>query len=91
MANIDAALRAQGSLKQGQQLNVAASATPDAAAPDLVITGALTSSVVTIKRAAMKTAGFMFGGKPLRQGEVGWVGTLSFGAGGQPNASLILS
>jgi hypothetical protein len=40
---------------------------------DLVITGSGVS--VTLKNAALKSAGFEFGGVKLRQGEYGWVST----------------
>jgi hypothetical protein len=46
------------------------------AASNLVISGA-TSMTVTLGNAALKTAGYMFGGKPLRAGELGWVSTLN--------------
>ncbi len=48
-------------------------------AADLVITGS--GVTVTVKNAQLKTAGFMFGGKPLRNGEVGFVGTVAFSSG----------
>jgi hypothetical protein len=74
MAQIDAALGAQGQLKHGAFL----SANPSKA--DLVIAGAQ-SVTVTVKNAVLKTAGFVFGGKPLRNGEVGWVSTLNISTG----------
>jgi hypothetical protein len=65
MANIDAALLIQGTgAKQGRRLS--------ANSADLVITGQNTVSI-TLKNAGLKTAGFVFGGKPLRNGELGWV------------------
>ncbi len=65
LANIDAALLLQGTgAKHGRRLS--------SAAADLVITGQNSVSI-TLKNAALKTAGFLFGGKPLRNGEIGWV------------------
>jgi hypothetical protein len=73
MANIDAALLAQGSAAaHGARLS--------GLSADLVITGA-TSVSVTVKNAALKTAGFVFGGKPLRNGEVGCVSTINVSTG----------
>ncbi len=48
-------------------------------AADLTITGS--NVTVVLKNAAMKQAGFVFGGKALRNGEVGWVTTTGFTAG----------
>lgn len=65
MANIDAALLIQGTgAKAGRRLS--------SNAADLVITGQNLVSI-TLKNAALRTAGFFFGGKPLRNGELGWV------------------
>lgn len=73
MANIDAALLAQGSAAMhGAKLS--------STAADLVITGAQTVSV-TVKNAALKTAGFVFGGKALRNGEIGFVSTINVSSG----------
>jgi len=73
MANIDAALLAQGAAAaHGAKLSTTAA--------DLVITGAQTVSV-TVKNAALKTAGFVFGGKPLRNGEIGFVSTINVSSG----------
>ncbi len=83
MAQIDAALGAQGQLAQGQKL----STNPSTA--DLVITGAQTVSV-TVKAAALKTAGFVFGGKPLRNGEIGFVSTINVSSG-TATAALVLA
>jgi len=67
MANIDAALLLQGAgAKHGRRLS--------ASSADLVITGQNLVSI-TLKNAALKSAGFAFGGKPLRNGELGWVST----------------
>lgn len=81
MANIDAALKAQGSLPHGGRLSANAS--------DLVITGAQ-SGVVTVKNAVLKTAGYVFGAKALRQDEIGFVGTLAIGTGAA-SAGMTLS
>jgi hypothetical protein len=81
MANIDAALKAQGSLVHGGRLSTNAH--------DLVITGA-TSGVVTVKNAVLKTAGYVFGAKPLRQDQIGFVGTLAITTG-TPSAALTLA
>jgi hypothetical protein len=43
---------------------------------DLIITGQNTFTG-TIKNAVLRTAGFVFGGKPLRTGEIGFVGTFN--------------
>jgi len=73
MANIDAALLAQGAAAaHGAKLS--------SVAADLVITGAQTVSV-TVKNAALKTAGFVFGGKALRNGEIGFVSTINVSSG----------
>src|ERR1700677_968495 len=68
MGQIDAALYAQGSgAAGGTRLSVNAA--------NLVITGS-SSMTITLGNAALKTAGYVFGGKPLRYGELGWVSTL---------------
>jgi hypothetical protein len=46
---------------------------------DLIITGSGVS--VTLKNAFLKTAGFVFGGKPLRNDEVAWVSTIDVSSG----------
>ena len=51
--------------------------------PDLVITGADASTVVTVHAANIKTSGYAFGAVKLRAGEVGWVATRPFTAGAQ--------
>ena len=48
---------------------------------DLVITGADASTIVTLKSANLKRAGFRFGSRVLRQGELGWVATRPITAG----------
>jgi len=78
LANIDAALVMQGSgARQGRRLS--------ANSADLVITGQNSVSI-TLKNAALKTAGFVFGGKPLRNGELGWVSTWVTSASPQSGA-----
>jgi hypothetical protein len=82
MANIDGALLAQGSsAKHGARLS--------SQSADLVITGASSVSV-TVKNAALKTAGFVFGGRPLRNGEIGFVSTINV-SGGSGTAALVLA
>jgi hypothetical protein len=82
MGNIDAGLLAQGSAAtHGARLS--------ALSADLVITGANSVSV-TVKNAALKTAGFVFGGKPLRNGEAGWVSTTNVTTG-TATAALVLA
>jgi hypothetical protein len=81
MAQIDGALLAQGAAAtHGAKLS--------ATAADLVITGAQTVSV-TVKNAALKRAGFVFGGKALRNGELGWVSTINVSSG-TATAALVL-
>jgi hypothetical protein len=81
MANIDAALLVQGTgAKQGRRLSANAS--------DLVITGQNLVSI-TLKNAALKTAGFVFGGKPLRNGELGWVS--NWVTGSPPTFGAVIS
>jgi hypothetical protein len=78
LANIDAALVMQGSgARQGRRLS--------ANSADLVITGQNLVSII-LKNAALKTAGFVFGGKPLRNGELGWVSTWVTSASPQSGA-----
>lgn len=78
MADIDAALLIQGTgAKHGRRLS--------SNAADLVITGE-NLVTVTLKNAALKTAGFVFGGKPLRNGELGWVSTWVTSASPQSGA-----
>jgi hypothetical protein len=54
-----------------------------ATANDLVITGADTTTIVTLKQAALKTAGFRFGATVLREGEIGFFATRPFSSGVQ--------
>jgi hypothetical protein len=83
MAQIDAALGVQGQMKHGALLS------SNTATADLVITGQVSVSV-TVKNAALKTAGFVFGGKPLRNGEVGFVSTINVSTG-TATAALVLA
>ncbi|HEX4122889.1 MAG TPA: hypothetical protein VH619_19915 [Verrucomicrobiae bacterium] len=81
MAQIDAALYAQGSgAAGGYRLSTNAA--------NLVISGS-NSMIITLGNAGMVTEGFVFGGKALRQGEVGWVSSLSIGSGGAPSQSAL--
>ncbi len=48
---------------------------------DLVITGADSSTIVTLKAAKLVRAGYRFGARVLRDGEVGWVATRNFSTG----------
>jgi hypothetical protein len=77
MSQIDAALYAQGS-------GAAAGARLSTNAANLVIAGS-SNMTVTLGAAALKTAGYVFGGKPLRVGELGWVSTLNIANGGSPS------
>lgn len=72
-AQIEAAMKYQGSgNKFGHRLGSGTVA-------DLTISSAGVS--VVIANAALKTAGFIFGGKPLRNGEVAFVNTVKFTTG----------
>jgi hypothetical protein len=81
MAQVDAALAAQGSGAGGGARLSNNSA-------NLVITGS-NSMTVTLGNAALKTAGYVFGGKPLRLGELGWVSTLGIANGGTPSQAAL--
>ena len=48
---------------------------------DLVITGADSSTIVTLKSAKLVRGGFRFGSRILRDGELGWVATRNFSTG----------
>jgi hypothetical protein len=81
MAQIDAALYAQGTgAAGGYRLSTNAA--------NLIITGS-SSMTVTLGNAALKTAGYVFGGKPLRLGELGWVSTLNINSGGAPSQAAL--
>jgi hypothetical protein len=82
MANIDAVLAQQNtgnSAALGGRL-ISYDPTASALFPNLVITGAATGNTWTIGQAALKTAGYVFGGKPLRLGELGWISTFPPGS-----------
>lgn len=80
-AQIEAALRAQGSgAVEGRRQS--------GGAADLVITGSGVS--VTLKNAALREAGYVFGGVPLRNGEIGLETTIAFSSG-IPVPQLILA
>jgi hypothetical protein len=82
MANIDAGLLAQGTAAvHGAKLS--------SLAADLVISGAQ-SMTVTVKNAALKGAGFVFAGKALRNGEIGFVSTINV-TSGTATAALVLA
>jgi hypothetical protein len=84
MAQIDGALYAQGTgAGSGYRLSTNAA--------NLVISGS-SNMTVTLGNAALKSAGYVFGGKPLRLGELGWVSTLNIAGGGAPsNPALTLA
>ena len=81
MSQVDAALYAQGT-------GAAGGARLSANAANLVLTGS-SSMTVTLGNAALKTAGYIFGGKPLRLGELGWVSTLNINTGGTPSQAAL--
>lgn len=84
-------LGAQGAnAAPGTRLSLLARAANGGASfPSLSITG--TGSVsVTLGNAALKTAGFHFGSKPLRQGEIGFVTTADLSSG-SPASPLTLA
>ena len=73
-AQIVAALKMQDAGgARGRSLN--------ATGADLVITGADAATVVTVKKAGLKTAGFRFGLTTIREGELAWVATRDVTAG----------
>jgi len=80
MSQIDAALDAQGSGASGLRLSTNSA--------NLIIAGS-SSMTVTLGNAALKTAGYVFGGKPLRVGELGWVSTLNIASGGAPSQAAL--
>jgi hypothetical protein len=81
MAQIDAALDAQGSGAAGGNRGSSNGA-------NLVISGS-SNMTVTIGNAFMAGEGFVFGSKPLRYGEVGWVSSLAIGSGGTPGQAAL--
>jgi hypothetical protein len=54
---------------------------------DLVITGSGVS--VTLKSPGIKSAGFVFGGQPLRNGEIAFVSTIDIANGTRGAAAVI--
>jgi len=81
MAQVDAALYAQGGgAAGGYRLSTNGA--------NLVISGS-NSMTITVGNAGMVTEGFVFGGKPLRQGEAGWVSNLMIGSGGAPGQAAL--
>ena len=91
MAALLTALGLQGAnATAGTRLSqLAKAANGGASFPSLAITG--TSNIsVTLGNAALKTAGFRFGSKPLRQGEIGFVSTADLSSGA-PAAPLTLA
>jgi hypothetical protein len=81
MAQIDAALYAQGSGAAGGYRGSSNGA-------NLVISGS-SNMTITVGNAFMVGEGFVFGSKPLRNGEVGWVSSLSVGSGGAPSQAAL--
>lgn len=80
-ANIEAALKAQGSgAVEGRRNSLGAA--------DLAITGSGISA--TIKNATLRQAGYVFGGVPIRNGELGWESTIAFSTG-VPACQLVLA
>jgi hypothetical protein len=82
MAALLTCLGLQGaSATPGTRLSqLAKAANGGASFPSLAITGVSNISV-TLGNAALKTAGFQFGSKPLRQGEIGFVTTADLSSG----------
>lgn len=71
-ADIDACLQAQGTgATHGSRLS------SNTNIGDVVFTGQI-GGTFTIKNAVLKSEGFVFGGKPLRYGEIGFVGTFNY-------------
>ncbi len=60
-----------------------ANPTGSAASADLVITGADGATIITLKQANVKGAGFEFGNTKLRNSEIGFVATRPFAAGAE--------
>ena len=81
MAQINAALYAQGSGAAGGYRGGTNGA-------NLVISGS-SNMTLTIGNAFMVSKGFVFGSKPLRYGEVGWVSSLNIGTGGTPGTAAL--
>jgi hypothetical protein len=81
MAQIDAALYAQGAGANGGYRGSTNGA-------NLVISGS-SNMTITIGNAFMVSEGFVFGSKPLRYGEVGWVSSLNITGGGTPSQAAL--
>ena len=81
MAQIDAALYAQGSGAAGGYRGGTNGA-------NLVISGS-SNMTITVGNAFMVSEGFVFGSKPLRYGEVGWVSSLNIAGGGTPSQAAL--
>ncbi len=81
MAQIDGALHAQGTGATGGYRGSSNGA-------NLVISGS-SNMTVTVGNAFMVSEGFVFGSKPLRNGEVGWVSGLNIAAGGAPGQAAL--
>lgn len=79
-ANVLAASKIQGGAARGYSLQ---SDGAGGVTPDLVITGADGTTVVTLAAAQIKTYGYQFGATKLRAGEIGFVATRKFTAGAQ--------
>jgi hypothetical protein len=91
MSALVSALGMQGAnATPGTRLSqLAKAANGGASFPSLAISG--TSNItVTLGNAALKTAGFQFGSKPLRQGEIGFVSTADLSSG-TPTVPLTLA
>jgi len=91
MSAILSALGLQGSnATAGTRLSqLAKAANGGASFPSLALSGD-TGVSVTLGNAALKTSGFHFGSKPLRQGEIGFVSTADL-SNGTPAAPLTLA
>lgn len=64
-----------------QEASSARGKSGNALSEDLVITGADTTTIVTVKSAKLVRAGYRFGSRVLRDGQLGWVATRDFSAG----------
>jgi hypothetical protein len=82
-ANLMAAIRAAGvGFKRGQSVNLTG--------VDLVITGASTGPVITLKKCEAKGMGYRYGARVLRDNEVGFVATTPFTTGAS-DAQIVLA
>lgn len=64
-----------------QETSSARGKSGNALAADLAITGADSSTIITLKSAKLVRSGFRFGSRMLRDGELGWVATRNFSSG----------